>query len=263
MNDHHQPAFALTIDFDAEELWLAESDANAARPGVLSQATYGVQFGVPALLELTADMGIPTTFFICGRDALRHPEAVEAISASGSEIGHHGLTHRSPDTLSRDEEERELTEALSILRRFSDDVVGYRSPSWDFSPHTLDLLESHQFEYSSNLMSAVHPFRHDSHALNELPVHWLLDDAPHFWFDSTSWDKTIRSTSEVLNIWAEEAEAIWDLGGTVTLTIHPQIIGRPSRVRMLRQFLQLVNDRGVPTLTAREAAARTVNGAGK
>ncbi len=106
-------------------------------------------------------------------------------------------------------------------------------------------------------MDAYRPYRHADHDLVELPVHWLLDDAPHFWFDTTSWDKTIRSAREVSAIWAEEAGAIWDAGGLVTLTVHPQIIGRPSRLRMLREFLTAARERpGLTISSAGDLAAR-------
>jgi hypothetical protein len=47
MPDGMQCAAAFTFDFDAEEAWLGEDPANADRPGVLSQGTYGAKWGVP------------------------------------------------------------------------------------------------------------------------------------------------------------------------------------------------------------------------
>lgn len=236
----YSAALALTIDFDAEELWLAEDPANAARPGVLSQARYGAEVAVPQLLNMLTRLDIPATFFVCGGDAERHPTIVESVVEQGHEIGHHGFTHRSPHLMARDQEEEELARGLSVLRSFQDRIMGYRSPSWDISPNTLDLLVANGFSYSSNMMDAVLPYAHPRHDLVEIPVHWSLDDAPHFWFDASSWDRTIRSSREVAELWGEESSAIHDAGGLVTLTVHPQIIGRPGRLRMLEQFLTSV-----------------------
>ncbi|MEV6345461.1 polysaccharide deacetylase [Actinoplanes sp. NPDC051851] len=253
---HNAAQLVVTVDFDAEELWLAEDPENARRPGVLSQARYGVQVAVPALLAMFRELDVPATFFVCGGDAERHPHAVDAIAAGGFEIGHHGFSHRSPHTMTAEQEEAEIVDGLTALHRHTDRVAGYRSPSWDFGSSTLGLLQRHGFAYSSNMMDAVHPYRHAEHDLVELPVHWLLDDAPHFWFDTSSWDKTIRSAGEVAAIWREEAAAIWDLGGLVTLTMHPQIIGRPSRLRMLREFLTWARGRsGLALSTAGDLAA--------
>ncbi|MFI6283411.1 polysaccharide deacetylase [Streptomyces sp. NPDC051018] len=234
---------ALTVDFDAEELWLAEDPANAARPGVLSQARYGAQIAVPRLLEMLDRLGIPATFFVCGGDAERYPGILESVAGRGHEIGHHGFTHRSPHLMERDEEAAELERGLTVLRRFTDRVEGYRSPSWDISPNTLDLLAGSGFRYSSNMMDAITPYTHPGHDLVEIPVHWTLDDAPHFWFDATSWDRTIRSAREVAELWSEETSAIHEDGGLVTLTVHPQIIGRPGRLRMLETFLTSLRER--------------------
>jgi hypothetical protein len=45
-------AASFTFDFDAEEVWIGEDPANANKPGVLSQGTYGAKVGVPLILEL-------------------------------------------------------------------------------------------------------------------------------------------------------------------------------------------------------------------
>ncbi|MEO3973174.1 polysaccharide deacetylase [Streptomyces sp. CAU 1734] len=236
-------ALALTVDFDAEELWLAEDPANAVRPGVLSQARYGAEVAVPQILDMLDRLEIPATFFVCGGDAERYPSILESVAGRGHEIGHHGFTHRSPHLMERDEEEAELASGLAALWRFTDRVSGYRSPSWDLSANTLDLLTEHGFDYSSNLMDAVVPYVHPGHDLVEIPVHWSLDDAPHFWFDASSWDRTMRSSREVAELWGEETSAIHAAGGLVTLTVHPQIIGRPGRLRMLEDFLAGVRKR--------------------
>ena len=47
-----------------------------------------------------------------------------------------------------------------ILTSLGADVLGYRSPSWDFSPVTLDLLVGARVPYSSNLMDDIRPYRH-------------------------------------------------------------------------------------------------------
>jgi peptidoglycan-N-acetylglucosamine deacetylase len=186
-------AAAFSFDFDAEEVWIGEDPANAGKPGVLSQGTYGAKVAVPLLLELLARKELRATFFIPARVAERHADRVRAIVESGHEIAHHGYTHTSPTTLSEDAEEEELTKGLDILRSFGAEVVGYRSPSWDFSEHTEALLERHGFLYSSNFMDDLVPYRRAGTSLIEVPVRWILDDAPHFWFDAATWTKKITS----------------------------------------------------------------------
>jgi peptidoglycan/xylan/chitin deacetylase (PgdA/CDA1 family) len=248
----------LSFDFDAEEVWLADDPDNARRPGVLSQGRYGAKVGVPLILELSRESELRATFFVPGAVAARYPDRVREILAGGHEVALHGYTHRSPAALPPDEEEDELHRSLEALRALDADPVGYRSPSWDFSERTLGLLDREGILYSSNMMDDLRPYRHEGSRLIELPVHWMLDDAAHFWIDGReSWTKKISTPGGVLEIWQDEFEGIRRLGSVTVLTMHPQFIGRPSRLAMLRELVDVMQSH--PDLwiaTAREVAER-------
>jgi peptidoglycan/xylan/chitin deacetylase (PgdA/CDA1 family) len=232
-------AVAFTFDFDAEEVWLADDRTAAERPGRLSQGTYGAKVAVPLILEVLARDGVPATFFVPGRVAERHPERVAEIVAAGHELGHHGYTHASPTALTRAQEEEELVRGMESLARFVPRVRGYRSPSWEFTQHTLALLETHGFDYSSNLMDDIRPYLHGGTGVVELPVHWILDDAAHFWFAEDEWSKKISTVDEVEAILRAEFEGIRRLGGCCVFTMHPQFIGRPGRLPLLEAMIAL------------------------
>lgn len=250
-----QPTVVVSFDLDAEEVWLGEDPANAGRPGVLSQGAYGPRVAVPLLLDLLERLGVRASFFVPGRVGERHPGAVRAVVAAGHEVGHHGHTHTSPTRLGPEAEEAELLRGLEVLHGLGAEARGYRSPSWELSAVTLDLLERHGFAYSSNLMDDVRPYRHEGRRIVEVPVHWTLDDAPHFWFSLASWDRTIRSAAEVRALWEEELDGYRRVGGTAVLTMHPQIIGRPGRLAMLDSLLTGLVAAGTRFATAGEAAA--------
>jgi peptidoglycan-N-acetylglucosamine deacetylase len=233
-------AAAFTFDFDAEEVWISEDAANANRPGVLSQGTYGAKVAVPLILELLQRHGVRATFFVPGRVAERYPDRVQSIVDGGHELAHHGYTHSSPTALSRVEEETELTKGLDVLRSFAPEIAGYRSPSWDFSPHTDQLLQAHGFRYSSNFMDDLRPYRRAGSSLVEVPIQWILDDAAHFWFDGATWTKKISTAEEVRSIWEAEFRGYRRLGGAYVLTMHPQVIGRPYRLELLDQLVGFV-----------------------
>jgi peptidoglycan-N-acetylglucosamine deacetylase len=250
-------ALAVTVDVDAEEVWIGADPANARRPGVLSQGAYGAKVGVPLVLDLLERLQVPATFFVPGRVAERYPHRVRQIVAAGHEVAHHGYSHTHPGRMGPEQEAAEFAQALEVLSAFGSRVAGYRSPAWDFSPATMEILRSHGLLYSSNLMDDIRPYRHPE-GLVELPVQWILDDAPHFWFSNADWTTTIRSAREVLEIWQEEAAGIHRLGGLCVLALHPQLIGRPGRIGMLEQFLRWVIQTGDVRIATCAEIARDV-----
>jgi peptidoglycan-N-acetylglucosamine deacetylase len=261
--DNASCAACFTFDFDAEEVWIGEDPKNVDRPGVLSQGTYGAKVAVPAILGLLARLDLRATFFVPGRVAERHPERVQEIVSARHELALHGYTHRSVTTLTPDEEEEEMRRGLDVLRTFSDDISGYRSPSWELTPQTLSLVSKYGLSYTSNLMDDIRPYQHGQTGIIELPISWVLDDAPHFWFDGASWTRKIATNEEVRSIWKAEFDGLRAMGGAFVLTMHPQIIGRPGRLPLLEEFIGYVRGHDdVWVTTARNIAgtAASVDG---
>jgi hypothetical protein len=89
-------------------------------------------------------------------------------------------------------------------------------------------------------MDDIRPYRHMSSPVVEVPIQWILDDAPHFWFDPATWTKKISTIEEVRSIWENEVLGIVELEGAAILTCHPQIIARPGRVKFLEEFIAFV-----------------------
>lgn len=253
-----RPSASFTFDLDAEEVWLADEPTAHRRPVLLSQGTFGVQVGLPAVLEMLREHRVRATFFVPGRVAETHPAAVESILADDHEIAHHGHTHRAPADLTPDEEAEEIERGLGALERFGVRPKGYRAPSWDLSARTMDLVARYGFDYASNFMDDVRPYLHRSHDVVELPVHWNLDDAAHYWFDASTWTKKISTNDEVEQIMQAEADGIAAMGGATIFTFHPQLIGRPGRLPLLERLLRrALSESSISVTTAAEMAAQT------
>ena len=148
----------LTFDFDALSVWLG--GFSPVTPAMLSRGEYGSRVGVPRILKLLSTYGILATFFVPGHTAESFPGSVEAILTAGHEVAHHGYSHRDLSALNPDEERRELVMGLKALARFMDHPpLGYRSPSWDYSPMTLSMLVEYGFVYDSSLFADdYHPY---------------------------------------------------------------------------------------------------------
>jgi peptidoglycan-N-acetylglucosamine deacetylase len=254
--DDARCAVMLTFDFDAESLWLARDPALRDRPGVMSQGAYGARVGVPRLLALLAAEAVPATFFIPGWVAENHGDECRAIRDAGHEIGHHGYLHDWADPADPDGERRAFTRGLEALDRvLGVRPTGYRAPAWELTPLTLALVHEHGLMYSSNLMGDVYPYVHAATGVIELPVQWTLDDAPYFLFHPRHAPRPLQSPETVFGIWRDEFLGMHEWGGLFNLTCHPQVIGQPSRLLMLRRLIRFIKEqKGVWWTRGRDVA---------
>ena len=67
------------------------------------------------------------------------------------------------------------------------------------------------------------------HELVELPVHWSLDDAPHF--------AATTDPAGLARVWCDELSLAAREDRPITFTLHPDILGRPHRLDVLRRVL--------------------------
>jgi peptidoglycan/xylan/chitin deacetylase (PgdA/CDA1 family) len=241
---------ALTFDFDAETLWLSRDPESGDRPVWLSQGRYGALHGVPRILDLLERHGIPATFFIPGLVVEMHPDACAAIVAAGHEIAHHSHTHTWPERLTPELERDEFERGLEALEALSGHrPQGWRSPSGEFTAHTLPLLEELGFAYSSNMFDADAPYllRDGDRATGivELPFAWALDDAPFFLYSNRLPGRSMAAPSAVLETWTLEFDGLAsEAERSMVIAMHPQVIGRPSRMWVLERFVRHVVDSG-------------------
>lgn len=262
----------LTFDFDALSGWIARG---MTTPTPISRGEFGPKVAVPRLLALLARYGIKSTWYIPGHTLETYPEACRSVFDAGHEIGHHGWTHRPPASLSREEEEAELIRANEAIRRLTGRPArGYRSPSWDLSPHSVALLLEHGFLYDSSMMGDDYtPYRvrepdvieleqpavfGRATRLLEMPVSWTLDDYPHFEFVRTATTilPGLMNAESVLGNWIDDFVYLRDHleWGVITYTFHPFVIGRGHRMLALEKLVRTLRGNGAVFLTAEEAA---------
>jgi peptidoglycan/xylan/chitin deacetylase (PgdA/CDA1 family) len=187
------------------------------------------------------------------------------VLAAGHEIAHHGWTHRPPTTLTRDEEEEELVRGNESIRKLTGRTArGYRSPTWDLTPNSVELFLKHGFVYDSSLMGDDYqPYfvrRGDTIDLHkpavfgeetplvEMPIQWCADDSPHFEFMRT--ETTVRqglmNANLVVENWINDFLYMREVTdwGVITYTCHPFIVGRGHRMMMLEKLIRACSDNG-------------------
>jgi peptidoglycan/xylan/chitin deacetylase (PgdA/CDA1 family) len=228
------------------------------------------------LVALMARHGVRTTWFTPGHTIETYPGHCRAVFEAGHEIAHHGWTHRVPATLGRDEEERELIRGNAAIQQLTGQHArGYRSPAWDLSPHSIELLLKHGFAYDSSLMghdylpyqardgdvvSLETPIRYGPDtALVEMPISWSLDDYPVFEYmrTPTGANAGLANAELVGANWLADFDYMaehydW---GILTYTFHPHVIGRGHRLIMLEKLIGQLRDRGAIFLAMEDAVA--------
>jgi peptidoglycan/xylan/chitin deacetylase (PgdA/CDA1 family) len=249
-----QPRLTVALTFDHDSI--SDGVRRGDSPVKMSHAEFGVRVGAPRILELLADRGIVSTWFVPGHTLETFPDSTAAILAGGHEIACHGWFHEDAATLARDEE-REMVErcAAAVQRVSGARPKGWRAPYWSLGASSLEIVTAAGFAYDSSLMAddyRLYRIRQgDRHSivegsrfgpegpLVEVPVSWQLDDWPHFEPSSDTGRDGLSAPSKVLEIWTEELRYAYDHapGGVLTVTMHPECIGRGSRMAMLERFI--------------------------
>lgn len=251
----------LTFDFDALSLWIARGITS---PTPISQGEFGA-VGAERILALLEAHAIPATWFIPGHTLETYPDLCARIHAAGHEIGHHGYAHEAPIGLTREAEEAALARGNEAIRRLTGaPASGYRSPAWDLSLHSVDLLLAHGFLYDSSMMANDYTPYYARHGdvilpdrpaqfgeltrLIELPVSWSLDDFPHFEYlwTPTHLQGGLRRAEDVLTNWLDDFRYMARMleWGALIITFHPQVIGRGHRMLMLERLIEQLEGLG-------------------
>ncbi len=260
----------LTFDHDNVSSFISRG---LTTPTMISRGDYGI-VATERILAMLKAQAIPTTWFIPGHTIESYPSCARAVHEAGHEIGNHGWTHRIPASLGREGEEEELVRGSAAIEALTGcRPRGYRSPSWDLSPHSVELLLKHGFLYDSSMMGHDYlPYqaRHGDRitlfepmqfgadtALVEMPISWSLDDHPHFEFmrTETAILQGLQNARAVFQNFADEFEYMrravdW---GILTYTFHPHVVGRGYRMLALERLIEKLRAGGTRFVTMEAA----------
>ena len=254
-------AVGLSFDLDNETGSLRDERHS---PSLLSQGEYGSRAGLRRILDLVDRHRIPASFFVPAVSALLYPDSIAAIVKSGRhEIGLHGWIHERNSLLDEKTERELMTRAIATLERVAGRrPVGMRTPSWDYSPHTLEIAREAGLLYDSSLMADDRPYeilaQGQPTGVVELPVEWILDDYPYFWMDRFQTIRPTMTPDEVYSIWKAEFDVAYDEGGMFILTMHPHVIGHRARMVMLERLVKEMRAKPGVWFATHEQIARYV-----
>ncbi|MEM9071272.1 MAG: polysaccharide deacetylase family protein [Myxococcota bacterium] len=142
---------AISVDLDEIDCYTA-IHGQVALTGDAARAVY--RCALARFETLFADLGVPATFFVIGRDIDDENAArLKQLHDAGHEIANHSqnhyydLTRRDRDTLMREVEEA----AIGIERAVGVRPVGFRAPGYTIHDALFDVLEEAGYRYDSSV----------------------------------------------------------------------------------------------------------------
>jgi peptidoglycan/xylan/chitin deacetylase (PgdA/CDA1 family) len=262
---------AFGVDVDAVAGWLG-SYGGEDSPDDISRGMFAGEVGTPRLLDLFARNDLTTTWFVPGHSVETFPDQFRRIVDEGHEIGVHGYSHENPIAMTRTQEEQVLDRAIELIERVTKRrPTGYVAPWWEFSTVTNELLLERGIKYDHSLMhNDFTPYRvrvgdswtkidysassadewmkplvrGEETELIEIPANWYLDDLPPMMFIKSSPNSHgFVNPRHLEEIWRDQFDWVYremDYAA-FTLTIHPDVSGRPQVLLMLERLLQHIN----------------------
>jgi peptidoglycan-N-acetylglucosamine deacetylase len=251
-------AVMVTFDFDAELLRKSVIGKREIGFSDTSRGQYGPDEGLARCLAMLKRQNLHTTFFVPGRVAELYPDKVQQIADDGHELAYHGYMHEATVDMPVEEEESNMAKSEELLAQFSGrKPVGYRGPL-DLLPNcALQLMQKRGYLYCSTLKDCDWAYIHENYPVVELPTEPTLDDFSWFYFSYAD-EATITCSypvDYVYDVWKDNFDELANEGDKVmVLKLHPQLIGRSSRVRMLERFISYMKANGAWLASCEEVA---------
>jgi peptidoglycan/xylan/chitin deacetylase (PgdA/CDA1 family) len=245
----------MSVDYDAVSTWIAAGQRGLR---TISRGEFGA-LATPPLLEIFKRYDIVTSWYIPGATALQYPESVAAVGAAGHEIANHTFGHEDIGALPLDQQRKSLQRTNEVLERVTGQrPVGARLSGADLGDGTvLKVMEEMGFDYDSSLIGgyraqwAPSPHTIDGDGLIhrgapldlvELPIIWILTDFSQFEFHygSPQYRALLPNARQVEEVWVDEIDDLIkrDPDGFIMFALHPQVIGRGSRLSMLERVIE-------------------------
>ncbi len=231
-------AVTIAVNYDGESLERLDRSKGALW-GRYSFGRYGVQAGVPRILDLLAHHNLKATFFVPGWDAERDPDTVQGIHDAGHEIAGHGYLHEDFSSLQPENQielfERSEAAFEAVLGR---KPRGWRAPRGLMTADTRGILIERGYAFDSSYCDDDFPYlveNGDGRRLVEIPVFQTASDSHYY--------RVRRSPDVVERAWRTEFISVYQVGGLFNLTIHPRGdfgSGRAVRLRAVDGLLNTI-----------------------
>ena len=261
----YRSAVIITVDYNDIHGILTQAPSVAGRDKTLSVWRYGTKRGIDHMLELFDDLKVQTTWCIPGVVAEENKEKIREIKNLGHEIACAGYKHENFDNLKLEDQIRSLGRGCATIADIIGDVLkGFRIPAGNWLPGFTDALREQGIIWSSSWRGDDLPYPHpqdnpEVSRLIELPLHYELEDEPYFAFNLSPAVppglSRIASYSHTLKNMQMDFEGFHRFGLCYVLRLHPEIIGTPGRIGILRELLEGIQKNDDVWITTAEEVA--------
>ncbi len=261
---------AYGVDVDAVAGWLG-SYGGEDSPDDISRGLFAGEVGTPRLLDLFAKHELTTSWFIPGHSIETFPDETRMVAEAGHEIGMHGYSHENPVAMAPDQEEAIFEKCIEVITKLAGKPPrGYVAPWWELGPKTGELLLEHGIKYDHSLMHRdFEPYyvrvgdswtkidysqpaetwmkplvRGKETDLVEIPANWYLDDLPPMMFIKGAPNSHgFVNPRHLEEMWRDQFDWVYRENdyAVFTMTIHPDVSGRPQVLLMLERLIEHIN----------------------
>ena len=206
-----------------------------------SWAEYGMRMGMPRLLRVLGERGLPVGCTINAGVIPTYPRLAEAILRAGWEFIGHGLHQKSLNGERR--EDALIDEALEIIRNFTGrSVAGWLGPGLRETAQTPDFLKKAGIRYVSDwVLDDLPTWMSTAHGpLIAMPYSLEINDSPLFAVQAHRSDEMLRRLISSLRVLDEETRGT---ARVLTIALHPHLMGVPHRLPFLTDMLDLLMQR--------------------
>jgi peptidoglycan/xylan/chitin deacetylase (PgdA/CDA1 family) len=242
----------VSVHHQSEEA-AVEFDDGRADPFDYSERQYGGRRGAWRLLDVMTKHNILGTWIVCGATLEKYPAISREARKLKHSFGGHTYAHEMMCNYPPEEELGLIRKTVSVF----EDVLGERLRGWRTcfaSHHTIDLLLEHfSFEWDASLWNDDLPYMIEGHGnkLLEIPFSQYGDAALAIQITNPApvnpfctWHT--NTPSFIANALRAQFNALYERGANrpvlMPLSVHDFIFGRPSRAKVLDEFIAFAKE---------------------
>jgi len=232
------------LDGDSKNEWVGEisyvpSDSSQRDISQESVYEYGSRAGVWRLLRLFDQFQVKVTVFASASALERNPRLGRILVEKGHEICSHGLRWQEPSSMTEEQEQHEIAEAIRIIT----EQCGQRPIGW-YSRYAPS-------ERTRRLLVEEGGFLYDSNAYNDDLPYWLeVEGKQHLVVPYThtyndgrfAFSPGYSQPGDFFENCKRGIEYLWQEGAThprmISIGLHARLIGQAGRAGALRDLIE-------------------------